>query len=207
MRHIIYILTLCLGFIFGCNHADKTANLNRTSRLLPESDIGERLRYQKRIIDTEFNHSKTKLIVLVKLADNDELVRVTNEEFPEDIETTFNIFEDSLGQVITISEFPFSRSGDWYISLTHYFDKDERTFAFEKQTNFFNSICTDGAAYETKTEFYNSDFQLIDKEYKLVDKENKPLQMDSCGFPYDYGYKVLADIDECFGTYKIKNIH
>jgi len=190
----------------ACNLADSRTNSSSTSRLLPEPDILERLKYQKEIIDTLFNRSKDKIIVLVKLVDNDELTTVTNGNFPENVETTFNILKDSLGQVITVSEFPFSESGDWYIVLTHYFDKDGKTFAFERQTNFFNSICTDGVAFETKTEFYDNDFQLIDKEYKLVDKENKPLQKDSCQFPYDYDYKILPDIDNYLRTNKIKNV-
>jgi hypothetical protein len=176
-----------------------------TSRLLPEPDILERLKYQKGIIDTQFNRSKEKLIVMVKLAGSDELAMVTNGQFPENVETTFNLLSDSLGQVITASEFPFNKSGDWNIILTHYFDNDGKTFAFERQTNFFNSICTNGVAYETRTAFYDGDFQLIAEEYKLVDKENKPLQKDSCQFPYEYDYKVLADIDEYSRKHKIKN--
>ena len=123
----------------------------------------------------------------------------------DNVETTFNILKDSLGQIITASEFPFSESGDWNIILTHYFDKDGKTFAFERQTNFFNSMCTDGVAFETQTEFYNSDFQLIDRMYKLVDEKNKILQKDSCQFPYNYEYKVSADIDKYLLTNRIKN--
>lgn len=194
-----------MGLISACNSNDSRTSSSSTSRLLPEPDILERLKYQKTIIDTLFNHSKDKLIVLAKLVDKDEPIQIKNGIFPDNVETTFNIFKDSLGQIITASEFPFSESGDWNIILTHYFDKDGRTFAFERQTNFFNSICTNGVAYETQTEFYNSDFQLIDKMYKLVDEKNKTLQKDSCQFPYDYEYKVSADIDKYLQTNRIKN--
>jgi len=201
MRGLTYILTIFVGLISACNSND--SRTSSTSRLLPEPDILERLKYQKTIIDTLFNHSKDKLIVLAKLVDKDELIQIKNGNFPDNVETTFNVLKDSLGQIITASEFPFSESGDWYIILTHYFDKDGKTFAFERQTNFFNSICTEGVAYETQTEFYNSDFQLIDKMYKLVDEKNKTLQKDSCQF--DYEYKVLADIDKYLQTNRIKN--
>ena len=205
MKRLIYILIIFVGLTSACNSTDSRKNSNSTSRLLPEPDIRERLKYQKATIDTLFNRRKEKIEVLVKLVDNDELVKVSNGNFPKNVETTFNIIKDNLGQVITISEFPFSESGDWNIILTHYFDKDGKTFAFERQTNFFNSICTDGVAYETKTEFYNSAFQLIDKDYRLVDEKNNNLQKDSCQFPYDYDYKVLADIDNYIRTKKIKN--
>lgn len=203
MRRLTFILTIFLGLISACNSND--SRISSTSRLLPEPNILERLKYQKTTIDTLFKHSKDKLIVLAKLVDKDELIQINNGNFPDNVETTFNILKDSLGQIITASEFPFSESGDWNIILTHYFDKDGKTFAFERQTNFFNSICTDGVAYETQTEFYNSDFQLIDKMYKLVDQKNKTLQKDSCQFPYDYEYKVSADIDKYLLTNRIKN--
>lgn len=205
MRRLTFILTIFVGLISACNSNDSRTNSSSTSRLLPEPDILKRLKYQKTFIDTLFNHSKDKLIVLAKLVDKDEPIQIKNGIFPDNVETTFNILKDSLGQIITASEFPYSESGDWNIILTHYFDKDGKTFVFERQTNFFNSICTDGVAYETQTEFYNSDFQLIDKTYKLVDEKNKTLQKDSCQFPYNYEYKVSADIDKYLQTNRIKN--
>lgn len=198
-------MTILAGLLTACNLTDSKTNTSLTSRLLPEPDIIERLKYQKTNIDTLFNHSKDKLIVLAKLVDKEEAVQIKNGNFPDNVETTFNILKDSLGSIVTVSEFPFSESGDWNIIFTHYFDKDGRTFAFERQTNFFNSICADGVAYETRTEFYNSDFQLIDKTYKLVDEKNAALLKDSCQFPYDYEYKVSSDIDKYLQAKKIKN--
>ena len=204
MKRLTYILTIFVGLFSACNSTD--SGTNSTSRLLPEPDINERLKYQKALIDTLYNHNKDKVKVLVKLVDKDELVEEKNNEFDEiSCEKTFWLLQDTLNKIITISEQPFSVSGDWNIVLTHYFDKDGKTFAFEKQTNFFNSICTDEVAYETLTEFYNSDFKLIDKMYKLVDKNNKPLQKDSCQFPYDYEYKISADLDKYLQTNRIKN--
>ncbi len=205
MRRLTYILTIFVALFSACNSTDSGTNSSSTSRLLPEPDILERLKYQKTIIDTLFNHNKHKLIVFAKLVDKDEPIQIKNGNFPDKVEATFNILKDSLEQIITASEFPYSESGDWNIILTHYFDKDGKTFAFERQTNFFNSICTDGVAYETQTEFYNSDFQLIAKMYKLVDEKNKTLEKDSCQFPYDYEYKVSADIDKYLQTNRIKN--
>ena len=199
------ILTIFVGLFSACNLSDNKTNTNSASRLLPEPDIIERLKYQKTTIDTLFKHSTDKLIVLAKLTDIDDPITIKNGDFPDNVETSYNILKDSLGNIVTVSEFPFSESGDWSITFTHYFDKDGKIFAFERQTNFFNSICTDGVAYETRTEFYDSNFKLIDKTYKLVDKENRTLQKDSCQFPYDYEYKISADIDKYLKTNKIKN--
>jgi len=205
MRRVIYILTIFVGLLSGCNSTEKKTNSSSTSRLILEQDSLERLKYQKTIIDTLFNHDKDKLIVLAKMVDNDKPMRIINGIFPDNVETTFNILKDSLGHIVTVSEFPFSQSGDWNIIFTHYFDKNGKTFAFERQTNFYNSICTDGVAFETRTEFYNSDFKLIEKTYKLVDEKNGTLKLDSCQFPYDYEYKISSNIDKYFKKNKIKN--
>lgn len=198
-------MTIFVGLLSGCNSTEKKTNSSSTSGLILEQDSLERLKYQKTIIDTLFNHDKDKLIVLAKMVDNDKPMRIINGIFPDNVETTFNILKDSLGHIVTVSEFPFSQSGDWNIIFTHYFDKNGKTFAFERQTNFFNSICTDGVAFETRTEFYNSDFKLIDKTYKLVDEKNGTLKLDSCQFPYDYEYKISSNIDKYFKKNKIKN--
>jgi len=205
MKKLINILAIFVGLFAACNSTDSRINSSSNSLLLPDSDILDRLKYQKQIIDTLFYHHKEKVIVLAKLTENNEPISIKDGNFPDNVKTTFNILKDSLGHILTISEFPFSESGDWNIIFTHYFDKEGKTFAFERQTNFFNSICTDGVAYETRTEFYDNDFKIIDKSYKLVDKENRTLQKDNCQFPYDFEYKISADIDKYLRTNKIKN--
>ncbi len=169
MRSSTYILIIFAGLIGACNPND--SRKSATSSVISETDILERLKYQKAKIDTVFNHSKNKLIVIAKLVDNDTPVNIFNGNFPANVETTFNILKDNKGQIIAVAQFPFSESGDWDITYTHYFDKDGKTFAFERQTNFFNSICTDGVAYETRTELYNSQFKRINSTYKLVDEK------------------------------------
>ena len=82
MRRLTYILTIFVGLILACNSNDSRTSLSSTSRLLPEPDILERLKYQKIITDTFFNHSKDKLIVLAKLVDKDELIQIKNGNFP-----------------------------------------------------------------------------------------------------------------------------
>ena len=203
MKKIALLFTISAVLIASCN--SRTDRSESTSRLVPEPDLIERLKFQKAAIDTLHNHSKEKIILFVKLANKDELQKITYENFPENVETSFSILKDSLGKIITASEIPVSESGDWYIVLTHYFDQNGKTFAFERQTNFFNSICTEGVAYETKTEYYNDKFELVDSLYKLIDEKNQPLQKDSCGHPYNFEYKVVADADKYLQEKKIKN--
>ena len=202
MRQSLFLLTFLLSVICACNSNDRSGS--STSRLVPEPDISERLQYQKASIDTSFIRNRANIEVLVKLVGKTDLMPFKDTILPEETEISFNILRDSIRHIIAIMESPYSQSGDWFLTLTHYFDNNGQTFAFERQTNFFNSGCTEGVAYETKTEYYNSDFKLIRKDYKLVDEKGKNLNRDSCNM-YDYDYKVLPSIDKYLQTNRIKN--
>jgi hypothetical protein len=196
MKGYFSLLAILICFILSCNSTDHQ-NLSSNSVLVLD------LANQKETIDTLFAHSTNKLLVFAKQIDKKDLIQIKDTVFPENIETTYNILKDGLGQ-ITISEYPYSESGDWYLVLSHYFDKNGKTFAFERQTNFFNSFCVEGVAYETKTEFYNDEFKLIANKYKLADEKGRMLHKDSCQFPYDYPYKVFPNFEKYLAANKIK---
>ncbi len=145
-------------------------------------------------IDSLFNQNKERLIVFAKIAGQEQPIRITNRKFPEQVHTTFNILKDSSGNIITISEIPYSESGDWTIILTHYFDKTGKTFAHKRQADFFNSICTDGVAHEMRVEYYDSYGKLLEKIQTLMDDKKNPLPKDSCQFPYEYEYRISKDL-------------
>lgn len=203
-RTTCVLLLIIIGLLSACNLSDNKTNENSTSRLFSEPDIIDKLKHKKNTIDTLFKYSKNKLIVYAKLVGSDEPILIKNGNFPDNVEISYNILKDSLGHIVTVSEFPLSESGDWDITFTHYFDKDGKTFAFDRQTNFFNSICTSGVAYETRIEFYDSDFKTLNKVYKLIDEKGMTLQKNSCQFPYDYKYKISVGIDTYLQTNKIK---
>jgi len=205
MRNLKYILII---FIFiSCQQKSETKKItsdlqtdikedkvNRSTELLPEPDLIERLEGQKIIIDTLLSQKKLKLEVLVKEPNNEKLTIVLNENWPETIETTYNIWKNENGNIILIGEFPNSESGDWYIEYLQYFDKNEKVFVFQRNTNFFNSMCTDGVAYEKITEYYNSDFNRIERNYSLTDKNKKELKKDDCAMYYDYPFEVSDNL-------------
>lgn len=202
MTKLIPIISLILLTIIGCNSGGQ--NGDTKTRLLPEPDFIERLKGEKAQIDTLFKSNANEIKVFA-LIEGDQIPReIYDQDFPDNIVTTFNLLRDSTGRVITISEFPFSQSGDWHIELTHYFDNQGNTFAFERQTNFFNSICAE-IAFETVTEYYDSDFNRLDSIYTLIDGDNKELKRDGCQFPYDYEYSVSMDSDNYLKREKIKN--
>jgi hypothetical protein len=205
MRNLKYILIL---FIFvSCQQKSETKKItsdlqtdikedkvNRSNELLPEPDIIERLKGQKIIIDTLQSQNKLKLEVLVKEPNKEKLTIVLNENWPETIETTYNIWKNEKGNIILIGEFPTSESGDWYIEYLHYFDKKEKTFVFQRTTNFFNSMCADGVAYEKIVEYYNSDFNRIERNYSLADKNKKELKKEDSAMHYDYPFEISNNL-------------
>src|SRR5690606_579000 len=105
--------------------------------------------------------------------------------------------------IVATFESPSSESGDWNIVYTHYFDSEGKTFAFERQTYFYNSMCTEGLAHEIITNFYNNDFSVLDKKYQLTDEYGKNLHKDSCQFPYDYSYEISENSEDYLSANRI----
>lgn len=199
MKHL-YLSLLIIGIVaLSCNSdkIDKSKNSSAVGIDNPEIQ-----RLQKKQVDSIFRLNRKNLTILVKIPGKSNLVEVRNENWPEEIETTYNLLKDETGKVILFIESPYSESGDWNITYAHYFDNAGRTFAFTRQTNFFNSICTEGVAYETITEYYNSQFVKQSNEYKLVDTSGHPLNKSKCQFPYDEPYKVLKNRDVCLSKLK-----
>lgn len=156
---------------------------------------------QKALTDSFISQHRDRIAVWVKTTGSEQLQEVQNEQWPEEIEVTYNLVKDTAGRLLAVLESPYSQSGDWYLVYTHYFDQEGRTFAFTRQTNFFNSGCTEGAAYETITEYYNPAFQLLAREYVLVDENDQPLDKGRCSFPYDAPYTVQATREQVLARY------
>jgi hypothetical protein len=200
MLQRLFISILLTILTCACHPGDRDSAPN--SRLLPEPDLLDRLKDQKASIDSLLNRRKDRILVLVKLSSKDALIPLKDTVLPDDTETSFNILKDSVGHIVAILESPYSESGDWYIAYVHYFDNDGKTFAFSKQTNFFNSGCTEGVAYETSIEYYDNDFKQVSKEYKLVDEKDSAINKSKCDFPYDEPYSVKPNSD--FFTKRLK---
>lgn len=173
----------------------KDEKSNRLTELIPEPDILVRLQGMKSKIDTLVTHEKLKLEVLAKEPAKETLTVVIDEQWSEVAETFFSIWRDPKGKIKLIGEYPFSESGDWTIAYLHYFDTNGKVFSFERNTNFYNSICTDGLANENIIEFYNSDFNRIDRIYSLTGKQNLELKKEDCVLNYDYPYEVSNNLE------------
>jgi len=214
MKKIFFSVLIFVATIFAAscknNQAETTKETNivndtLTTETLTEVNPLDILKRKKIEIDSFVSQNPKNLTILVKRIDRSDLFQIANEIFPEDVETTFNIVKDKTGHIIYACEIPNSESGDWFVALNHYFDKNGKTFAFEKQTNEFNSGCEE-ITYETKTEYYNNDFKSIGSEYKLVDKKKKELRKKDCDL-MEYKYKVVSNNDNYLKTKSIKKAH
>lgn len=163
------------------------------------------LRKKKVEIDNYIKKHPKALVLLAKVPKKKELVRVKNEKWPDEVEYSYNVLKDSTGKVIFIMQSPFSESGDWDITYSYYFDPSGEIFCFERFTGFFNSGCTEDAAHEIITKYYDPKFALVSSLYKLTDSKNKPLNKSKCVFNYDFkGYKIYKRVDDCLKSFNIK---
>lgn len=145
---------------------------------------------KKQDLDKLMKARKHSIEVFVSRVGEDSVHRVIKGEFPDSIRTTYNLLRDESGRLRVAAEFPFSESGDWSIRLAHYFDESGRTFAFERHTIFFNSLCTPGMASETRSFYFDTMGRKTDSLYLLLDHEENPLQKEDCQFPIDYSFTI-----------------
>lgn len=159
---------------------------------------------EKLEIENLVSVNKDNLIVLVNANGEPELQMVINQNFPENVEITYNIFKNSQGRIIYVGEFPESLSGDWTLELKHYFSEDGKLIGFEKRLTFFNETCTEGVVIEKITEFYDDKFNIIKTEKNLTDNKGKKLEERDCGHAYNWTIDRRPTVTEFVKLKKIK---
>jgi len=155
-------------------------------------------------IDKQVTTDKDKLIILVKVAGQTDLKKVIDQNWPDDIETTYNILKSNRGQIIYLGEFPTSQSGDWTLGLKHYFGDNGKLIAFEKSLSYFNEDCTDGAVIETIIELCDNDFKVIKTTKIQTDNKGKELKVKDCGHAYKWDIDKRGTVNELVQLKKIR---
>ena len=176
------------------------------SRLIDSDKSITPLKLAKSNIDKLRDDKILVIEVLVKEVNKDGLTRVVDENWPEHVETTYNIWRDQHGKILLVGEYLYSESGDWFIGYEHYIDSKGKVFAFVRNTNFFNSECTDGVAYEKVTEFYTEGFKLISKSYSLTDDKDQKLNKENCINNYDFPHSISKSVEEFLEKTNYKSI-
>ena len=182
--------------------SEKIPGLPKSRRL---TETGKRDLEKKQGLDQLMKRNRQKILVFVNRVGSDSVERVERDEFPDSIRTTYNLYYDDKGRLAVASEFPFSESGDWSVRLTHYFDAAGRTFAFERDMNFFNSICTPGMAHENRNYLLDTSGRIVDSLYLLLDKEQKNLKRQACQFPYEFPYTIHPNASAWLATNRLSN--
>lgn len=142
---------------------------------------------QKKEIEDRVAAKKDKLIVLVRIKGEEKTQVVKNENWPENIETTFNVLKNEAGQVIYVAEFPTSESGDWTLELKHFFNDAGETFIFQKRLTYFNDDCGNGVVIDTQTDVFGKGFSYIGTLKQLVDGKGIPIaDRTTCSDPYQW---------------------
>ena len=159
---------------------------------------------EKERLEIETQITTDKLIILVKVKGEADLQKVIDQNWPDDIETTYNIFKNQGGQIIYLGEFPTSESGDWNLGLKHYFGDNGKLIAFERRLSYFNQDCTDGAVIETIIELYDHDFKVIKTTKTQTDNRGRELKVRDCGHPYNWTVDKRGTVSELAQLKKIR---
>ena len=159
----------------------------------------ERLKIEKQVTT-----DNDKLIILVKVKGQADLKKVIAQNWPDDIETTYNILKNKLGQIIYLGEFPTSESGDWTLGLKHFFGDNGKLLAFEKRLSYFNEDCTDGTVIETTIELYDKNFKVIKTTKIQTDNEGKEFKVKDCGHAYNWDIDKRGTVNELVQLKKIR---
>jgi hypothetical protein len=159
---------------------------------------------EKERLEIENQIAADKLIILVKVKGQTDLQSVIGQDWPDDIETTYNILKNKREQIVYLGEFPTSESGDWTLGLKHYFEDNGRLIAFEKRLSYFNRDCTDGAVIETVIELYDNDFKLIKSTKVQTDNNGRQLKVKDCEHAYNWTFDKRGTVSELFQLKKIR---
>ena len=164
--------------------------------LYAQSTLPTRLENQKLAIEGAISAEQSKLIVFARVPDRAGLVRVINEQWPDDIETVYNVWKDKSGSVVYIGESPVSQSGDWSLDIGYFFNEKGQLFAFEKRLAYFREDCGSGIVVQRDLTLYDASFKAIKSTRTLSDGEGKPVSGDMCGSGYDWEFEVRSTVGE-----------
>lgn len=182
-------------------------NLAKQSELKTSSQSGDisQLKTHKDEINAYSKRHKSRILLFAKVHKKVNPIKVINQNWPDDTDYSYNILKGDKGNIVMIMASPTSESGDWDFESTHYFDDKGNTFAHDFKANAF-VLPDDGVAYETTTDYYNSNFKLIKHQYKLVDKKGKSLDKKNYGFDAKqngFDIRIFANVKDCLAAYHL----
>ncbi|WP_394772307.1 hypothetical protein [Mucilaginibacter sp.] len=176
---------------------------------LPQTDsILAKKKSNKEAIDQYISKYTKSVIILVKVPGKENLVPVKNENWPDEVEYTYNIYKNPAGKIIFIAQIPFSESGDWDIEYKHYFDEQGLTFAFSKEESVFDENVKGGVVREILLNYYDETFKNIRQINRLTDKDYKAIKKRKNGYDFrEYKYSIFKNLSSCLNGYWIRHLN
>ncbi|MES2064661.1 MAG: hypothetical protein V4456_22275 [Bacteroidota bacterium] len=163
------------------------------------------LKAKKAATDKYLKTHTKQMLVLVKVPNKKDFVYVYNGKWPNEVEYTLNILKNKNGNIIYVSQSPFSESGDWDISYEHYFDEEGNVFAFYKEESIFDENVKGGVVRSKLLNYYNKNFKIITQNNWLVDVNGNVIKANKNDFDFrDYNYTIYKNLADCLKGYNIK---
>lgn len=159
----------------------KLIQLRKIDSMISELDTLKKMKsgrlntYIKELKDTAFTQYKSNIDL--------------PDEFQNMI-TTWS-YQDKIRIAV---ESPFSQSGDFNISHTHYFDKNGNTLAYTNQTNFFNCLGKDDVSKAFLKRRFDSEFQLIHQDSTFTNNVDSLIKKSDCIHDYDFAYEIAPTV-------------
>lgn len=144
-------------------------------------------------------------LIFCKIRDNDKLIEVKNNQWPERIKATYNILKTPSGKICSISETPYDehQTGNGVLTITHYFDDDGKLFAFVRSYIDYTRECYRAVSIENVCEYYDTHFSKISKTREVTDSEYILLDGSKCASPeWVEKYKPFPTVESL-----LKSIH
>jgi hypothetical protein len=198
MKCLILFILISIGGLFK---QPKTLN---AYNVVAADDTAAKLKAKRVAADKYLKQHDKALLLYAKVEGKKYALKIKNEEWPEVVESSFNVLKDARGKIMMILEIPFSQSGDWSITYTHYFDDDGNTYAYKKNINVFDDV-KGGVVYGTQINYYRANHKLLSQSKSIRDKYGKKVIDTGHISMYDSWYKptVYKNVEECLKGYGI----
>lgn len=175
-----------------------------TTMSFGQMNDADRILKQKRVIEEQIQLNQKDLIVFVKIKEESEPQRITNENWPENVESTYNILKNNSGQVIYFAEFLKREHSEGVFEIKHFFDDKEQTLVIEIRLSFFSDDCGKGPITETLTDLYLNNFKRHGTLRQLRDDKNNPINGSICSNPTKWPIDKKGTVQELMTLKKIK---
>ncbi len=134
--------------------------------------------------------------IYCRIAGQDSLIRIHDTtNWPDSIQTTYNITFDSAGKIVKFLEMPFSETGDWDCEIVHYFDPNGRLIEFAFFYNTFAAGCTP-VLHETRVQYFSDTGAPISDTRTYADSSYTSIDTVGCFIDDQFEYKVYRNVSE-----------